>query len=122
MSNPVDRIIDWLKANGSSSLEGKCFSFSCNDEPFMKFSAEWQDWDGREMLYVGYSSIVNGDVCYEPLYVFEIKEGEFTQITCDNWMVGPRQIGEEEDVLFVMNCLNMFYARHMASRGNVQEV
>jgi hypothetical protein len=44
-TDSITKIIEWLKANGKCEMQGGNYSFTCKDEPYMQFSAEWQDWD-----------------------------------------------------------------------------
>lgn len=116
MTNTIERLIGWLKANGENELDGRNYSFSCKDEPYMEFAAEWQQWDGHELLFVGYHTVINGDVCNDLQFTFRIESGEVTNISCDNWMVGPRLLEQEDEVQYALNCVDTFYKRHMAGR------
>lgn len=118
MNNKLEQIVMWLKANGANALDGKNYSFSCEDEPYMDFSAEWQDWDDHQWLLVGYHTIVNGDVCNDPQFAFRIANGEVTKISCDNWFMGPRLIEQEDDVEYARHFAETVYRRHMVSRAD----
>jgi len=117
MTNTIERLIGWLKANGENELDGRTYSFSCKDEPYMEFAAEWQQWDGHDPLFVGYHTVVNGDVCNDPQFTFRIENGEVTNISCDNWMVGTTLLTQKDEVEYALNCVDTFYKRHMAGRS-----
>jgi hypothetical protein len=115
-TDSITKIIEWLKANGKCEMQGGNYSFTCKDEPYMQFSAEWQDWDDHEQLFVGYQMVINGDLCNDPQFLFRIKDGSVTGVSYDNWTVGPRSLDEGEDLKYAFSFTEMTLKRHMLIR------
>ncbi len=109
----ITQIVDWLKANGKRELDGKNFNFNCNDDPYMRFAAEWQDWGDNELLLIGYCFVQNGDVCNDPQFAFKIENGELPEVSYDNWTVGPRPCEEEADLEYAFAFAELVFNRHM---------
>lgn len=110
------KIIEWLKTNGNCEMQGDNFSFMCKDDPYLQLYAEWQKWDDHELLFVGYHTVVNGDLCNDPLFQFRIEDGSVTNVIYDNWTVGSRRLDEKEDLEYALNFAELTFKRHMLRR------
>ena len=110
------KIIEWLKTNGNCEMQGDNFSFMCKDDPYLQFYAEWQNRDDHELLFVGYHTVVNGDLCNDPLFQFRIEDGSVTEVSYDKWMVEPRTLDEEQDLESAFTFAEVTFKRHMLSR------
>jgi hypothetical protein len=112
--NDLHKIIEWLKANGKLESDDNAY-FRCHDEPYMQFSAEWQDWGEHEILLLGYFSIENGDVCYDPQFAFRFgKDGSLTDCSFQNDLVGIRfRLTTPQDQKEAFDFADLVYHRHM---------
>ena len=82
LKKELARVVVWIKSHGEESMDGKSYHFACKDEPYMHFTAEWQEWnDNKEVLYFGYHFEQNGDICYDPRFSFMIEGDQVTSIS-----------------------------------------
>ena len=115
------RTIEWLKANGNDYAgNGTAFAFTCNDAPYMEFSAEWQDWHHTEVLMVGYHSVEYGDLCHDPQVIFTLKDGEITDVQVVNTLAGTC-ISGMDSLKYALDFAVLVYDRHCACRHRQQE-
>jgi len=115
MDKRVKQIIEWLKANGKEGMDGDNYSYSCggdDDEdqssPFMPMAIEWQHWDAswgdegwpeHELLFVGYYTVVEGDVAHDPQYLIKIEGNTVVSVVWHNsWLGVARHLAHFEDV------------------------
>lgn len=117
----INTIIIWLKTNGRSANNGTTYSVHCKDEPFMEFSAEWQQWSDHELLFVGYQTKMNGDICNDPQYCFRIKDDAVYRVTYDNWMIGSYLLVDDDDIQYAFSFADMTYHRHLRDRTQLLE-
>lgn len=116
IENSVEKIRGWLKRHGSDyNGDGSALSFSCKDEPYETFDAEWQNWGSHEKLLVGYYMESNGDLCPDPIINITIKEGEIAQVIVET-LLGALPATEKADLEYASGLLALVYLRHMKNR------
>jgi hypothetical protein len=81
MNHVIDRITDWIKTNGKLSHEGRSFTVTSIHDSDSKFIAGLHICDGFELLHIGLYPNLEGEVCGDPEFVLQIRDGEFTRIT-----------------------------------------
>ena len=118
----VEPICKWLKENGRASDGCECYFFETKDEPWMQFVAELQCWkadysgDGDfDLLWLSYSTIENGDVCFDPLFKFRIEGEQVTRITFENSLIGFCDDNVTDDP-YVAEFVRIVWERHMKNR------
>jgi hypothetical protein len=51
---------------------------------YLEFFAEWQDWSflgaKAERLFLGYQEVIDGDIVFDPLLIFDWRNGELVDI------------------------------------------
>jgi len=78
----VRSIIQFLHKHGKH--EDRCVWGKWQDDPYMPFMAEWQDWElskpGLAMIYLGYYTEENGDIVFDPLLVITLRGEEIAEV------------------------------------------
>jgi hypothetical protein len=80
---PLIQIIQYLQSHKQTFVQW-------NDEPFMKFAAEWQDWSfarkGFSVLALGYWYVHEDDLVPDPNLVLELQDGQIQEMRLSNPM------------------------------------
>lgn len=107
----VNRVIQWLRKNGQGNDTNRYLR--APTEPYMQFMAEWQRFPSLaadyQRLAVGYSTVINGDVCFDPLLLFDLEGEEITNIVFQNDLVGARMTCEDQ---YASEFLSLVLDRH----------
>lgn len=119
----VPRITKWLREHGESHDHGAAFTYEVQDEPWMEFSAELQDWsqtrDGLEILFFGYHFVQNGDICYDPQLKVELQDGVVHHISYLNWMAGAHDATDDP---YAVEFADLVWKRHLQDRTKTDDI
>jgi hypothetical protein len=84
----LDRMVRWLAKHNNF--------VSVTDEPYLPFSAEWQDWSGvspgKSVVFLAYAFEQNSDLCFDPAVSFEIVNGAVEKCVYETWAAGTMEI------------------------------
>jgi len=123
MNKTLRRIIDWLKEANHKEVKAEKSPgnrrLSVKDEPWMQFNAEWQDWGfdepRKQVLYIGYSFEMNGDLVADPDLKFTIEGDEVTHISFAGGWGGCCDMTNDPDP-YPYEFLECVWDRHFAPR------
>jgi hypothetical protein len=116
----IAKIAEWLKIHGKVEMDGKNYSFSTKDEPWMQFAAELQRHREHDVLIISYYFEENGDLCPDPEFWFTLTpKGELKSVRYNHWLGGMSLCELRDDLEFATEFASLVYSRHMANRSEV---
>ena len=121
LKEELAKVIVWLKSHGEDRMDGMNYRFACKDEPYMDFTAEWQEWDdNKEVLYIGYHFEQNGDICHDPQFAFMLEDDRVTRISMMTAYGQSHHVKSPDDLDYARKFVRMAYKRHMEGRGVIE--
>lgn len=121
LKETIAKVVVWLKSHGEDHMDGKTYRFACKDEPYMVFTAEWQEWnDNKEVLFIGYHFEQSGDICHDPQFAFILEDGRVTTISMMTAYGQSYRVKSPDDMDYASNFVRMAYKRHMEGREVIE--